>query len=64
MKGLFESGRAVELILLLMTAEGVLLWAYRRKTGRGVPVFGLVANLAAGACLLLALRAAVTVRPV
>lgn len=60
MEGIFQSGRLVDLMLLLMSAEGVLLWTYRRKTGRGVPTFGLTANLAAGACLLLALRAALT----
>ncbi len=60
MGGLFQSGRVVDLILLLMAAEGVLLWVYRRNTGQGISTFGLVANLVAGACLLLALRAALT----
>ena len=60
MTGLFESGRIVDLLMVLMTLEAALLWAYLRKTGRGVPAFGLVANLAAGAGLLMALRAALT----
>ncbi len=60
MTGLFESGRIVDLLMVLMTLEAALLWAYRRKTGRGVPAFGLVANLAAGAGLQMALRAALT----
>jgi hypothetical protein len=58
--GLFESGRAVDLLLLLMAAEAGLLWAYARRTCRGLRGLGLAANLAAGACLLLALRAALT----
>ncbi len=60
MMGFFESGRIVDLLMVLMTLEAALLWAYRRSTGRGVPTFGLVANLAAGAGLLVALRAALT----
>ena len=60
MTGLFESGRIVDLLMVLMTLEAALLWAYRRRTGRGVPLLGLLANLAAGAGLLMALRAALT----
>lgn len=60
MSALFESGRIVDLILLLMLVEAViigalaLVWRYR------LPVTGLLLNLAAGACLLLALRAVLT----
>ena len=60
MMELFGSGRIVDLLMVLMTLEAALLWAYRRVTGRGVPLFGLMANLAAGASLLMALRAALT----
>lgn len=60
MMGLFQSGRIVDLLMVLMTLEAALLWGYRRSTGRGVPLFGLLANLAAGAGLLMALRAALT----
>ena len=55
---LFASGRIVYLILLLVLVEALLLLVYRARTGRGVPALGLCANLAAGAMLLLALRAA------
>jgi hypothetical protein len=54
----FSSGLVVDLVLALVVFEaGVLAW-YRRRHGRGVPVGEMLAFLAAGACLLLALRAA------
>lgn len=58
MSGLFASGRVVDLVLALVAAEAALLAWHRRRTGRGVPVAELLAFLGAGACLLLALRAA------
>jgi len=48
----------VDLILALMILEGGALLAWRRFRGHGIPTFDLVANLMAGACLLLALRGA------
>jgi hypothetical protein len=54
------SGRLVDLVLALMVLEGVLLAAYRRRTGRGIAPADLLANLLAGGALLLALRAALT----
>jgi hypothetical protein len=57
---LFASGRIVDLILALMAAEAVVLAVHYRRTGRGVPLPDLAVNLAAGAGLLLALRAALT----
>lgn len=56
MDDLFASGRIVDLILALVVLEGLLLLALRRL--HGIPVRPLIANLLAGACLLLALRAA------
>lgn len=58
MAALFESGRIVDLILGLMLLEALALVAWRRATGGGLPITGVLTNLAAGACLLLALRAA------
>ena len=55
---LFATGRIVDVILALTIAEAVLLVGYRRWTGGGVPALSIVANLLAGACLLLAVRAA------
>ena len=56
MESLFASGRIVDAILGLVALEAVLLaWLFRR---RGWPVSGLIANLAAGAALMLAVREA------
>jgi cytochrome c oxidase assembly factor CtaG len=56
--GFFASGRVVDFVLVVMAVEAALLAWHRRRSGRGVPVAELAAFLAAGACLLLALRAA------
>ena len=60
MSDFFADGRAVDLILVLMVLEGILLAAYRWRTGRGIAVVDLLGMLLAGAFLLLALRAALT----
>jgi hypothetical protein len=60
MTELIASGRLIDLILALMLAEAVVLYAHRRHTGRGLPASGIVVNLAAGASLMLAVRAALT----
>ena len=57
MAGLFESGRVVDLILALMILEALALMALARAFPGRVRLAGLLFNLAAGACLLLALRA-------
>jgi len=52
----FASGRIVDAILLLVAVEALALaWIGRR---RGLPLPSLLANLASGAALMLALRAA------
>ncbi len=53
-----RSGLLVDLIVAATVVEGCTLWAYHRRTGRGVPLpqFGL--NLLSGIALLLALREA------
>jgi hypothetical protein len=53
----FSSGRVVDLVLAVMALEVLALWAWHRS-GRGIAPIDLWPNLAAGACLLLALRAA------
>lgn len=63
MSQLFASGDIVDLILALVAAEALVLAALRRWTGRGPPLGALLGNLLAGACLLLALRAALTGAP-
>ena len=60
LEGLFASGRVVLLILLLVALEGVILVLYRLRTGAGISVAGVLANLAAGAALLLATGSALT----
>jgi hypothetical protein len=58
MTELIASGRLIDLILALMLAEAVLLYVHRRRTGRGLAARDIVVNLAAGASLMLAVRAA------
>lgn len=60
MADLFATGRLVDLILGLVMVEALVLSAYHRRTGRGVAGADLIPNLLAGACLLLALRGALT----
>lgn len=57
MEGLFASGRIIDIILVGVAAEAVLLFVLCRGVGRFAP-FG--ATIAAGAALMLALRAALT----
>jgi hypothetical protein len=60
MTALVESGQIADLILIVVALEGLgllVLWILR---ARGVPPGGLVANLMAGAALLLALRASLS----
>jgi hypothetical protein len=50
----------VDAIVVLVVVEGVILVAYRARTGGGLPVAGTLANLSSGAALLLALRVALS----
>ncbi len=59
-EALFVSGRVVDIALALMVLEAAALWGYRRARGQPFPLADVAWNLAAGACLLLALRAALT----
>lgn len=63
MSDFFASGRAVDFVLLVMALEAALLIALFRRRGLGVAPADLLAMLLAGACLLLALRAALTQAP-
>jgi hypothetical protein len=60
MADLFSSGRIVDLILGLMVLETAVLAGHHKLMGRGIPTSSLLTNMAAGACLLAALRAALT----
>jgi hypothetical protein len=50
------NGRLIDLILILVLAEAIGLMMLRWTTGRGIAPSALLANLAAGAFLLAALR--------
>ena len=54
----FESGMAVDLVLAMVVAEGIVL-ALAGRTGRLAAFRGLGWSLASAACLVLALRVAV-----
>ncbi len=56
----FSSGRVADGILAFMLIEAIVLIIVRKKTGRGLRSLDLFLSLAAGAALLLALRAALT----
>ncbi len=58
MNEFITSGRAIDLILAMVVVEALALLAYRRITGRGIAAPDLIANLLAGAGLMLALRGA------
>jgi hypothetical protein len=58
LEAMVSDGTIVPLILALVVAEGIALTVFHRLTGRGPAPAALVANLAAGGCLLLALRSA------
>lgn len=59
----FASGLAVDLILGLLVLETLALGLYRRRTGRGPRLTDVAPFIAAGACLLLALRSALVGAP-
>lgn len=52
------SGAIAYVVIAVMVVEAVVLLAYRKRTGRGIPHGALVANLMAGAGIILALQAA------
>ncbi|MBL6455641.1 hypothetical protein JMJ55_09925 [Belnapia sp. T6] len=58
MAAFFASGRVVDLILLLMLTEALVVLAWWHRTGRGLAPAAFLPFLLAGACLMLALRAA------
>jgi len=58
MAWLFEDGLVAPLLLGFVLAEAALLYALHRRTGRGLLPAGILALLAPGASLMLALWAA------
>lgn len=62
LEDLIGSGRIAEIAIAVMAAEAAVLVVLRLKASRGIP-WGLLANLAAGMLILLALREALVSGP-
>lgn len=60
MEELFAGGRIVDAILVMVAIEAAALFAWMRRRGRARLAWSLLPNLASGACLMLALRAALS----
>jgi hypothetical protein len=63
LEALFSNGVIVLIIVVFVVIEAVALVLYHRKTGRGLATIPMLANLAAGGCLMLAIRAALLDQP-
>ena len=57
---MFSSGRIIDVIIALMVLETLALSGLYKWTGRGVAPVALLPFMAAGVCLMLALRLALT----
>jgi hypothetical protein len=60
MEEAFANGRIIDIIVGLMALEAAGLLLLRRLSGRGPSAVEILVSLAAGLCLLLALRVALT----
>jgi uncharacterized membrane protein YjjB (DUF3815 family) len=60
---LVNSGRIVDIMLLVLVVETAILAVYRQRTRRGIPIASLVANFGAGGSIVLALRAVLADQP-
>jgi hypothetical protein len=60
MEQAFASGRLIDAVLVAVAVQAVVLVLWARRTGRGVPPASLLATLAAGGFLLVALRSALS----
>lgn len=58
MQALFASGRIIDIIAALVVVELIVLAIHHYATGRGIEPRAILANLAAGLSLMLAVRAA------
>ena len=59
----FSSRHLIDLVLLATLLEIAALAIYRWRTGKGVRLAGIFANVLAGLCLMLAVRAALHAAP-
>ncbi len=55
----FNSGRIIEILLVIVLVEAVALLVYWKNTGRGVSPVSLIGMLGAGIFLMLAIRSAI-----
>ncbi len=60
---LFETGRIIDVILILVIVEAGLLILFWQRTGRGIAPRALIANLVSGSALMVAVRLALTEAP-
>lgn len=60
LKSLFQSGAIIDLILVLMVVEVIALIVWRHFVGTGPGILTLLPFLAAGVCLMLAVKFALT----
>ncbi len=60
MAELFASGRIADVVIALMVMEAIALVAYRSFSGHGIETSQVLTNLAAGICLFMAVRFALT----
>ncbi len=58
MEALLQGGRAIDLVLAFTVLEGAVLYVVWTRTGRGLAPRAILSCLLPGACLMLALRAA------
>ena len=57
MQEIIETGRIVDVMLIVVVVEVIALLSYRAITGRGIPPAALLLNIGAGGSLMLALGA-------
>lgn len=60
MQDFFASGRAADLLLLVLLVEAMVLFRWHRRSGRGLPPAALAGLVLPGIAFALALRAALT----
>ncbi len=57
---LYQGPLVVDIAIGFITLESLLLWVFHKFTGRGLALADCVLTILSGACLMLALRYAVT----
>jgi hypothetical protein len=62
-EGLFSGARLIDLVIGLTLLEALGLWAWHRRSGRGVAPAEWALNLLSGLCLMFAVRGALTAAP-